>query len=210
MKVTRKQVEKHRKRILDRAGELFRENGFDGVSIADIMKAAGLTHGAFYGHFSSKDQLIAEACANVLSISRDVWNNDAAKHPRNPLAAIVASYLSTKHRDDLANGCLVAALGPDTVRQDKSVRRVFTDGLRAQIAILTKIAAGASERARSEKAIAAMAGLVGALILARAVDDTGLSDEILKAALATFGGNSGATDHSRPNPPAEPKRAKAG
>ncbi len=184
MKVTRVQVEKHRKRILDCAGELFREKGFDGVSIADIMKAAGLTHGAFYGHFSSKDQLIAEACANAISISREEWNNDTAEHPRNPLATIVASYLSTKHRDDLAKGCLFAALGPDTVRQDKSVRRVFTDGLRAHIAILTKIAAGASGRARSEKAIAAMAGLVGALILARAVDDPPLSAEILRAAAA--------------------------
>jgi TetR/AcrR family transcriptional regulator, transcriptional repressor for nem operon len=184
MKVTRKQVEKHRKRILDRAGELFREKGFDGVSVADIMKAAGLTHGAFYGHFSSKDQLIAEACANAFSVSRDNWNNDAAKHPRNPLAAIVALYLSTKHRDDLANGCLFAALGSDTVRQDKPVRRAFTDGLRAQIAILTKIAAGASEKMRREKAIAAMAGLVGALILARAVDDQAFSNEILKVAAA--------------------------
>ena len=90
MKVTREQVEKNRKQILDQAGKLFREKGFDGVGIDDIMKRAGLTRGAFYGHFGSKDELIAKACAAALSKTRKNWENEATDNPKNPLAAVVS------------------------------------------------------------------------------------------------------------------------
>jgi TetR/AcrR family transcriptional regulator, transcriptional repressor for nem operon len=181
MKVSRSQVEKHRKQILDRAIELFRERGFDGVGLADIMKSAGLTHGGFYGHFASKNELIAQAYVNGLATSEQSWLSDAAKNPANPLAAMIKSYLSSRHRDDLAGGCVFAALGAETVRQSERVRRVFTDGLGDKILFLMKYVPGLSERARHRRAIATLAGLIGALILARTVDDQALSDEILRA-----------------------------
>jgi TetR/AcrR family transcriptional repressor of nem operon len=172
MKVTRQQVAKNRHRIVEVAGKLFREKGFDGVSVADIMKSAGLTHGAFYGHFASKDDLAAQACANSVGKTQDTWTALAG--------------------DDLGGGCFLAALGTDAVRQRGAVRRAFTEGIRSTVGMLSMIAPGGSNAAQREKAIATLAGLVGAVTLARAADDPTLSDEILDAALATFGGKSGA------------------
>jgi TetR/AcrR family transcriptional repressor of nem operon len=182
MKVTRQQVARHRARILDRAAKLFREKGFGGIGVADIMKSAGLTHGAFYGHFASKDELMAQACAKAAAMAHEGWTGAAGRHPENPLAAIVRPYLSARHRDDRANGCLYAALGAEAGRESGAVRGVFTEGLRESIELLAKIAPGRSRAARREKAVATIAGLVGALTLARAVDDQALSDEILRAA----------------------------
>lgn len=193
MKVTREQVAKNRQRILEVAGRLFREKGFDGVSVADIMKSAGLTHGAFYGHFASKDELAAQACATAVAKILDIWTALASDKFPDQLGAIVANYLTPTHRDDLGGGCVLAALGADVVRQPGSVRHVLTDGIRSAVAMLSIIAPGASNAAQREKALATLAGLVGAVTLARAADDPTLSDEILNAALATLGGKLGAT-----------------
>jgi TetR/AcrR family transcriptional repressor of nem operon len=193
MKVTREQVAKNRQRILEVAGKLFREKGFDGVSVADIMKSAGLTHGGFYGHFASKDELAAQACANAVAKTMDTWTAVAGDKFPDQFGAIVSSYVTPRHRDDLGGGCVLAALGADAVRQRGAVRRTFTDGIRSSVAMLSMIAPGPSNAAQREKALATLAGLVGALTLARAADDPSLSDEILNAALATFGGKSGAT-----------------
>ena len=194
MKVTREQVAKNRQRILEVAGKLFREKGFNGVSVADIMKSAGLTHGAFYGHFASKDELAAQACANAVTKTLDIWTAFASDKSPDQLGAIVTNYLTPSHRDDLGGGCVLAALGADVVRQPGSVRHALTDGIRSTVAMLSMMAPGASNTAHREKALATLAGLVGALTLARAADDRRLSDEILNAALATLGGKSGATD----------------
>jgi TetR/AcrR family transcriptional repressor of nem operon len=194
MKVTRQQVAKNRQRILEVSGKLFREKGFDGVSVADIMKGAGLTHGAFYGHFASKDDLAAQACANGVGKIQDTWTALAGDNPADQLGAIVSAYATPHHRDDLGGGCVLAALGADAVRQRGAVRRAFTEGIRSTVAMLSMIAPGGSNAAQREKALATLAGLVGALTLARAADDPTLSDEILNAALTTFGGKSGAAD----------------
>jgi TetR/AcrR family transcriptional repressor of nem operon len=98
------------------------------------------------------------------------------------------------HRDDLGGGCVLAALGADAVRQRGAVRRAFTEGIRSAIAMLSRIAPGPADTAHREKALSTLAGLVGALTLARAAGDPSLSDEILNAALTTFGGKSGAAD----------------
>ncbi len=200
MKVTRQQVARNRQRILEVAGKLFREKGFDGVSVADIMKSAGLTHGAFYGHFASKDDLAAQACANCVGKIQDTWTALAGDNPADQLGAIVSAYATPHHRDDLGGGCVLAALGADAVRQPGAVRRAFTEGIRSTVAMLSMIAPGGSNAAQREKALATLAGLVGALTLARAADDPTLSDEILDAAHATFGGKSGR--RRRPSKPA--------
>ena len=184
MKVTREQAAANRERVVEAASTLFRKNGFDGVGVADIMKAAGLTHGGFYGQFDSKEDLVAEACAHA---GPDPWAAWMEAPPEKRLEGIVRSYLTPRHRDNRATGCLFAALGSDASRQPRSVRRAFTDRIRARIDILRGVVPGRSAAARRDKAMATLAGLVGALILSRAVDDPALSDEILEAAATTFG-----------------------
>jgi TetR/AcrR family transcriptional regulator, transcriptional repressor for nem operon len=188
MKVSREQVAEHHRRIVGAAGKLFREKGFDGVGVADIMKSAGLTHGGFYGHFASKEDLIAQACAGAANV--DTWLAVTERAPKNPLAAIVSFYLSARHRDHPETGCLLASLGPEVARQRGGVRRAFTDGLRTRLDFLAEIVTGRSKAAKRRKAIATMSALVGALVLARAVDDPSLSDEILSATAANFSAKS--------------------
>jgi TetR/AcrR family transcriptional regulator, transcriptional repressor for nem operon len=196
VRVSRQQAAAHRQKILDAAGTLFRQHGFDGIGVADIMKNAGLTHGGFYGHFSSKNDLAAETCARVLG--NEGWAERVAGTPRPSFEAVVRGYLSARHRNDPGHGCLLAALGADVARQPKSVRRAFTDGFRARVdALRNLLPAGRSEAVRRKKALAAMAGLVGALVLSRAVDDPKLSDEILAAAATTFGATTQQTAASR-------------
>jgi TetR/AcrR family transcriptional repressor of nem operon len=185
MRVTREQAASNRQKILDVAARLFRQHGFDGIGVADIMKGAGLTHGGFYGHFASKDDLAAESCARVLA--KPGWAQKLTGTPRPSLGAFVRAYLSPRHRDDPGQGCLLAALGSDIVRQPREVRRAFTEGLRSRIDALRKLMPGRSSAARRERALATMAGLVGALTLSRAVDDPELSNEILEAAARTLG-----------------------
>jgi len=184
MKVTREQAAANRDRIVEAASTLFRKHGFDGIGVADIMKAAGLTHGGFYGHFASKEDLAAEACAHA---RRDPWASRMDAPPEQRLEGIVQSYLAPRHRDDRANGCLFAALGSDIVRQPRAVRRAFTERFRSKIDVLRSLVPGRSAAARREKAQATMAGLVGALTLSRAVDDPALSEEIPAAASNVFG-----------------------
>ena len=184
MRVTREQAAANREKILDVAGALFRERGFDGIGLADIMKRAGLTHGGFYGHFDSKDDLAAEITTRILGRNR--WLERLTGTPDPSIRQVVRKYLSQRHRDDAGHGCLFAAVGSDVVRQPKSVRHAFSEGLRLRVDALQDILPGRGA-ARRRKALAMMAGLVGALILSRAVDDPALSDEILEAAEATLG-----------------------
>jgi TetR/AcrR family transcriptional repressor of nem operon len=166
------------------ASALFRQHGIDGISIADIMKAAGLTHGGFYGHFASKDELAAEAFAYAL---RERWGDAASDAPsRRSIGDVVRRYLSPDHRRDLAHGCPIAALGSDMVRQPRTVRHAFTTGARSSVDRLRRLMPGRSAAEQRRQALATAAGLVGALILSRAVDDPVLSDEILAAASTAF------------------------
>ncbi len=185
MKVSREQAVQNRERILDAAAQLFRERGFEGIGVADLMKAAGLTHGGFYGHFSSKEDLMAQACARALTRSIEAWSKRADSAPDDPLSSIAGVYLSRRHRDNPGARCVLAALGPDASRQGPAVRRAVTEGLRSALEFLTKLVTGKSKAARRQKAISTYASLVGAMIMARAVDDRALSQEILNAVLAS-------------------------
>lgn len=181
MRVSREKAAEHRERIIEAAGALFRERGFGGIGVADIMKAADMTHGGFYGHFASKDDLVAQACRRVMALAVASWEKTAASDPDNSFFALLTRYLSPRHRDDPARGCVFAALGADAARSGPLVHDAFADGLEPLIALLTESAPGASKAVRRRKAVAAMAGLVGALLLARAIGKCELSDEILEA-----------------------------
>jgi len=194
MRVSRQQAAQNRERIIDAAGALFRARGFGGIGVADIMRAADLTHGGFYGHFASKDDLVAQASKRAMARAAANWGKVVAAAPEQPYAALLEHYLSPRHRDDPGHGCAFAALGGDAARGGRVVREAFAKGLEPLIDILaeslarlpaksaTKSVPGPSKAARRRKALAAMAALVGALTLARAVEDEALSDEILEAA----------------------------
>ena len=183
MRVSRKEAAANRERVVAVASALYRKHGFDGIGVSDIMKKAGLTHGGFYGHFGSKDDLAAEACTSALR-GLDSWISASEK---GGFEAAVRNYLTPEHRDDRAHGCPFAALGSDIVRQPRTVRHAMTEGFRTAIDKLVRMLRGRSAQARRERALATMAGLVGALILSRAVDDSELSDQILAASAKTFG-----------------------
>jgi TetR/AcrR family transcriptional regulator, transcriptional repressor for nem operon len=182
MRVSRQKAAETRERILEAAGTLFRARGFAGIGIADLMKAADLTHGGFYGHFASKDELVAEASRRTTARAAANWQRVVAEAPDKPYAALVENYLSARHRDDPERGCAFAALSTDAARSGSAVRQAFAEGLRPLIDILTNALPGFSKPAKRRKAVAVMATMVGALTLARAVDDQALSDEILEAA----------------------------
>jgi TetR/AcrR family transcriptional repressor of nem operon len=179
VRVTREQAEANREKVLDVASTLFRERGFDGIGVADIMKHAGLTHGGFYGQFVSKEDLAAEVTARVLE--NPGWQEWLTGKAKPSFADVIRGYLSPRHRDDPGTGCLIAALGADSARQPRTVRRALTAGLRVRLEAWMKLVPGRSAAARREKALVTMATLVGALIIARAVDDPALSDEVLEA-----------------------------
>jgi TetR/AcrR family transcriptional regulator, transcriptional repressor for nem operon len=182
MRVSREKAAANRERILNAAAGLFRAKGFGGIGVADIMQAADLTHGGFYGHFASKDDLVAQASRRTMRRAAANWEGVVADAPDHPYAALLDHYLSPRHRDDPGHGCAFAALGTDAARSGKKVRQAFAEGLQPLIDVLTEAIPGRSRAARRRKAVAAMAALVGALTLARAVEDRSLSDEILAAA----------------------------
>ena len=179
--MSREKAAEHRERIIEAAGALFRAKGFDGIGVADIMKAADLTHGGFYGHFASKDDLVAQASHRSGARSAENWRRVVAGAPERPYAALLDHYLTPRHRDEPERGCSFAALANDAGRCGKVVKDQFAEGVEVLIGILADAVPGRSKAARRRKAVAAMAGFVGALVLARAVGDKALSDEILKA-----------------------------
>src|SRR5258706_205545 len=108
----------------------FCARGAGGIGVADLMREAGFTHGGFYGHFSSKEDLIAEASARAIGESKELWRKRIATHPDDALAAMTRLYLTAHHRDNPGGGCAMAALAPEAARQGPAVRRAFTEGLR--------------------------------------------------------------------------------
>jgi len=152
MKVSREQAAEHRQRILEAAARRFRERGFEGIGVADLMKEAGLTHGGFYGHFSSKEDLIAEASDRALTQSLARWGKLADRASGDALSALAGEYLTSRHRDDPGAGCVLAALGPDVARQGPAVRRSVTGYVRSACDLLAKLVPGKSKAGKIGRA----------------------------------------------------------
>lgn len=177
MKVTKQQAQANRAHIVETASALFRERGYDGVGIADLMAAAGFTQGGFYKHFGSKADLMAEAAACGISQSASLTAASVQE--------FVEVYLSREHRDNRATGCTMAALCADAARKEEEVRATFAAGIETQLAVL-RDGAGQSEDEDSAQArarrLAIMAQALGAIVLSRACpDDSPLADEVLAA-----------------------------
>lgn len=175
-------AEKHQ-RILTEAARLFREQGFDGVSVSQIMKATGLTHGPFYNHFASKEALMAESTLHGSAHSREAL--DAASATPEAMREYVRNYLSTAHRDAPGQGCLLAALAGE-VRNQPSVRPAFTFHLKNIIGKLATHFPWKKKSQPRQDAIVMLSAMVGAVALARAVDDEAFSQEILEAVSSAF------------------------
>jgi TetR/AcrR family transcriptional repressor of nem operon len=180
MKVTKEVMANHKEQIIVAAARRFREQGFDGISVAEIMNEAGLTHGGFYRHFSSKDELVAIASLRAVSETTSKWRKIADDATGDRLKAIANSYLSLRHHDHPETGCLVAALGGELSRQPSSVKDAVTEGGRQMIDFLSGIAPGKTKALRRKQAIVVFASMVGGIILARMTSDSKLREEILK------------------------------
>ena len=190
MKLTREQAADNRQRIIETASRLFRQRGFDGVGLADLMKAAGFTHGGFYNHFPSKEALAAEATSSGLNHSSAKLSDalmDESRTDRSSLTRYVERYLSPRHRDDRESGCTIAALACDAARQAKEIQERFAQGICEELEIFASYLNRGRKDATSplsarQHAILLLAESVGAIILARAVAqaDPSLSEEILR------------------------------
>jgi TetR/AcrR family transcriptional regulator, transcriptional repressor for nem operon len=177
MRVSRIQAEENRQTVINVASRLFREHGFDGIGLKDLMEGAGLTQGAFYKQFASKDDLAAQASRRALESAADRWSAAAAANPQDPLGAVIAFYLSMGHREERLDGCPVVALGSDAARQGAEVKASFEAGIRQYLEMLGDWLGEES----GDRAMAILSTMIGAVLLSRAVNDQRLSKRFLQA-----------------------------
>ena len=182
MRVSRAQAAKNRETVIDVASRLFREYGFDGIGLKDLMEAAGLTQGAFYKQFASKEDLAAQASLRALESATRRWSAAATANSQDPLGAALAFYLSKRHREEKAEGCPIVALGSDAARQGAHVKASFEAGIKAHLELLGRLISAANHTKRDSKAMTILSTMVGALTLARVVNDPGLARRFLASA----------------------------
>jgi AcrR family transcriptional regulator len=174
-------------RIVDAAARAIRRSGYNGTGVADIMKAAGLTHGGFYAHFPSRDAMLAEAADRAGSEAVVLMERVAATvPPQQALQAMMQAYLSEDHVKSIETGCATAALGSEMPRQAPEVRRAATRRIKEMIDLVARHSNDWGQSGAHEQALVAVSTMVGALVLARAVDDARLSDALREAALNHF------------------------
>jgi TetR/AcrR family transcriptional repressor of nem operon len=183
MRVSRIQAEENRQTVINVASQLFREHGFDGIGLKDLMEAAGLTQGAFYKQFASKDDLVAQASERALESASRRWSAAAEANAKDPLEAVIAFYLSMGHREERLDGCPVVALGSDAARQGPDVKASFEAGIRKYLEMLGRWI-GESEGAElAGTPMAVLSTMVGALTLSRAINDPDLARAFLDSAV---------------------------
>lgn len=171
-------------RIVDAAARAIRRSGYGGTGVADIMKDAGLTHGGFYAHFPSREAMLAEAADRAGGESVAMMERIAASlPPERALAAMMQAYLSKEHLEQVETGCATAALGSEMPRQAPEVRRAATRRIKEMVDLVARHSPDWGQPAAHERALVTIATMVGALVLARAVDDPKLSDGLREAAL---------------------------
>lgn len=182
MRVSRAQAEANREAVINVASRLFRERGFDGIGLKDLMKGAGLTQGGFYKQFESKDDLAALASRRAMESATRRWSSVAASSS-DPLRAVVEFYLSAGHRGETGDGCPLVALGADAARQSPQVRTPFQDGIEAHLQVLEELMPNEGDIRADEKAMVVLSLLVGAVTLSRVMTDENMSNRVLEAAV---------------------------
>jgi TetR/AcrR family transcriptional regulator, transcriptional repressor for nem operon len=181
MRFSADHAQKTRDRIVKHASAQFRERGPNGLSIADLMRSAGLTHGGFYAHFPSREALVKETLSFAMEQMIIRWTEFGAKAPTEAFATLVGSYLSEHHRDNPAEGCALPSFGADIGRFSSETRKLFSEKLVDMIRQLSHQIEDEPADAAHQRATFAIASLVGTIVLARAAGDKGLSDRILRA-----------------------------
>lgn len=185
MRLTSEQAKQNRQLILETASRMFKLHGMKNVSVADIMKQSGFTHGGFYNHFGSKEELAAEAvaCAFEESAQGLFEKFASSRSPQKALEMVIGEYLSPTYRDSSTGGCPASALPADAARNGKEVQTAFAEGIVSYLDIFAAQMDGSKQKAR-QQAAALLSSLVGALILSRAVkkSNSKLSDELLVSA----------------------------
>lgn len=181
MKRSRQEKEQTHQRIVENAAKQIRAEGVNGVGIAELMGQAGLTHGGFYAHFRNKDALLVEICQagmaeTIEKLSQAVAHASAGAE----LSALVTKYLSIDHRDDASRGCVMPALAADFARRPEEVRSAFTKEYEELLQLVASVLPEGPDESRYDAVIALVAGMVGALLLARTVNDPTLSERILR------------------------------
>lgn len=182
MRVSRIQAEENRENVINVASRLFRERGFDGIGLKDLMKGAGLTQGAFYKQFASKEDLTVQASRRAFESASRRWSTATEENPEDPLGAVLAFYLSMGHSKEKADGCPIVALGSDAARQGSDVKASFEDGIKAHLELLDQWIGEADGEKPRKKAMAILSTMVGAVVLSRVVNDKKLSTQFLQAA----------------------------
>lgn len=174
-------------RIVGAAARAIRRSGYGGTGVADIMKDVGLTHGGFYAHFASREAMLAEAAdrAGAESVA-NLKRIAAAAPPQEALRSMIRAYLSKEHVEDAETGCPVAALGSEMPRQASRVRRAATRRIKEVIDLVARYGPDRGEPQAHARALVTVATMVGALVLARAVDDPKLSKALRAASLEHF------------------------
>lgn len=182
VRVSREKAAENRARILRAAARLFRERGIDAAGVDEVTKAAGLTHGGFYGHFDSKEALVAESIEQGLTLSARRWRKLAHRvSAKDALHSLITGYLSVEHRDAPGRGCPLAALAGEIAHHSKRVRHSFANGLTEMLNALRELLPRGEPSASERRAIFLLASMVGGIILARAAGDGELSSQILSA-----------------------------
>jgi TetR/AcrR family transcriptional regulator, transcriptional repressor for nem operon len=192
--VSRIQAAENRQTVINVASRLFRERGFDGIGLKDLMEGAGLTQGAFYKQFASKDDLAAQASKRALESASRRWSAAAEANPKDPLGAVVAFYLSMGHREERMDGCPVVALGSDAARQSVDVKASFEAGIKNYLEMLGRWIGETDGEDSTDKAMTILSTMVGALVLSRAVNNKRLSKRFLQAAAKSVLMTSSASD----------------
>jgi TetR/AcrR family transcriptional repressor of nem operon len=183
MKKSRAETAETRERIIQAAAAEFRRNGIHATGLAEIMAAAGLTQGGFYRHFASKDQLVAEACAEAMSSAVSVAETmRGGCTGKDGLQAIVDNFLSMDHRDNQLEGCPLVGLGIELARADDGTREAASEGFVELVDVIAKQFPRSRSEAAKARAIFALSAMIGAVTMARIVTDPALSAAILQEA----------------------------
>jgi TetR/AcrR family transcriptional repressor of nem operon len=201
MRYPKEHKERTRQRIVETAAREFREKGLDGVGVADLMASAGLTHGGFYAHFDSRDALVIEAFNYAMERSTERWRKLAEGiPPEKRFASIVEAYLTPLHRDDPGHGCAITSLGAEIARESPRTRKAFAAKIEDMIDMMSDHLPDVPRKTARKQAIAALATMMGTLVLSRIAGSGEFSDEVLAAGRETVLARA----------PAKPVRKKSG
>lgn len=191
MRVTREKALENREQTIDTAARLLRKHGFDGIGVADIMKAAGLTHGGFYRNFASKDELAVKASEHAIADTIALLKDGLAQQPQDPFRTLIERYVSSAHRDDTGSGCILPALAADAARRDDpALRAIFTKAIQFYLEQIAGLSSVPPRAAGGRHPAAILSEMVGAVILSRVIADDCLADSLIAAVVEDIAGPS--------------------